>query len=129
MAGRAPGGDPRQGHRSLRRVPVGQFPLLAASAARPGADPSASTGTNEPAYFLLDGDISFSRFFWGGVSNGSTVWKAFYYAKKAVWLLSQQATTAQLDDSGNGVGNEKPDGRWPSITPLGPESLWPGTSL
>ncbi len=79
----------------------------------------SSTGVNESAYFLQDGNISFSRFFWGQVTNGANVDKAFYYGRKAISRISGYRTTAWLDDNGNGIGNEKMDGDLAEVHTIG----------
>ncbi|MFC1505414.1 C13 family peptidase, partial [Thermodesulfobacteriota bacterium] len=70
----------------------------------------ASAGIGQPAYFLSGGDISFSRFFWGKVANGTNLRDAFVHAQRAI-RFSCSNQTPVLDDSGNGIGNEKIDGR------------------
>jgi streptogramin lyase len=69
----------------------------------------SSSSAIQSAYFLSDGDISFSRFFWRRVLNGTNVRDAFINAKNSMWYASHDQT-AQLDDNSNGIGNEKPDG-------------------
>ncbi len=70
-------------------------------------------GKNQPAYFLSQGEVSFSGYFWRGIANGETVRDAFVHAKKAVSLLCQDqmpqckdSDMPQMDDNGNGIGNE-----------------------
>jgi hypothetical protein len=70
----------------------------------------SSTGENQPAYFLSEGDISFSKFFWRRVLNGANVRNSFLHAKNAL-AFSCLNQTPYLDDNGNGVGNEKLDGQ------------------
>jgi hypothetical protein len=70
----------------------------------------ASTGGNQPAYFLSAGDISFSKFFWRKVLNGANVRESFLHAKNAI-SYACPGQTPNLDDNGNGVGNEKLDGQ------------------
>jgi hypothetical protein len=43
------------------------------------------------------------------VLNGADVREAFIHAKDAIYYC--EAQNSQLDDNGNGIGNEKPDGR------------------
>jgi hypothetical protein len=70
----------------------------------------ASTGGTQPACFLSEGDISFSKFFWRWVLNGTNVRDSFLNAKSAIsYACSEQ--TPRIDDNGNGVGNEKLDGQ------------------
>ena len=64
-----------------------------------------STDAEGPAYFLSDGDISFSRFFWQQVANGDSVYGSFIRARDVI-----SGQSPQLDDTGNGVGNENSDG-------------------
>ena len=75
----------------------------------------ASAGGNQSACFLLDGDISFSKYFWSRVANGANVRDAFLQAKQAVEFTTARlgggAVVARLDDNGNGIGNEKTDGQ------------------
>jgi len=70
----------------------------------------SSTGEDQPAYFISEGDISFSKFFWRRVLNGANVRNSFLHAKNAL-SFSCLNQTPHLDDNGNGVGNEKPDGQ------------------
>jgi sugar lactone lactonase YvrE len=70
----------------------------------------ASTERDEPVYFLSDGDISFSRFFWSRILNGLNVRDAWLNARQAMSFTSGQKQTALLDDNGNGIGNETGDG-------------------
>jgi sugar lactone lactonase YvrE len=81
------------------------LPLLA-----PPADKDrilvSSTDATGPAYFAIDGNISFSAFFWRQVLNGTNVRDAFIYTTEAVGQ-AYQGQEPMLDDSGNGLGNEK----------------------
>ncbi|MGA1869867.1 MAG: BACON domain-containing protein [bacterium] len=70
----------------------------------------SSTGENQSAYFLSGGDLSFSNFFWRCVLNGMNVREAFLHAKNAI-AFSCRDQTPHLDDNGNGLGNEKADGK------------------
>ena len=65
----------------------------------------SGSGENQPAYFLSQGDISFSGYFWRRAANGETVRDAFVYAKKAM-SLQYEDQMPSMDDNGNGVGNE-----------------------
>jgi len=69
----------------------------------------SSTGVLQPAYFLSNGDISFSSFFWKRILNGASLYKAFVYAKKSM-EFSCVIQVSQIDDNCNGVGNEISDG-------------------
>jgi streptogramin lyase len=94
---------------------------------RPPADRErivlASTGGNQAACFLSDGDISFSKYFWTRVANGTNVRDAFLHAKQAVEfttsMLAGGPVIARLDDNGNGLGNEKSDGQLASNYTIG----------
>ena len=70
----------------------------------------SSSSASQPAHFLPEGTLSFSSFFWGCVLNGTSIWDSFLYAKKAM-AFSSNNQEAQLDDTGNGQGNEKTDGQ------------------
>jgi hypothetical protein len=79
----------------------------------------ASTGPNEPAYFLSNGDISFSAFFWRQVLNGGSVRDGFVHAINAIGYACPGQIPV-LDDSGNGIGNESgTDGRLARYTTIG----------
>lgn len=69
-----------------------------------------STGKDEPVYFLSDGDISFSRYFWIRILNGLNVRDAYISARQAMSFTSGQKQTAFLNDNGNDIGNETGDG-------------------
>ena len=69
----------------------------------------ASASESQSAYFISGGDISFSKFFWGQVANGSNVRNAFLHGKGAI-KYARRGQTPQMDDNGNGTGNEKADG-------------------
>ncbi|MBF0452130.1 MAG: hypothetical protein HQK75_15620 [Candidatus Magnetomorum sp.] len=68
-----------------------------------------SSQASENAYFVSQGAISFSVFFWTQVFNGSSLWDAFSIASDAMNdPVSYQ--TAMLDDNNNGIANETDDG-------------------
>ncbi|QTA80470.1 NHL repeat-containing protein [Desulfonema limicola] len=69
----------------------------------------SSTSGIETANFTSNGDISFSQFFWNRIANGSSIYTAFVHAKNAIWFAAG-TQTAQIEDNGNGIGNEKYDG-------------------
>ncbi|MBI2435815.1 MAG: hypothetical protein HYV26_23410, partial [Candidatus Hydrogenedentes bacterium] len=69
----------------------------------------ASTRPGETARFLSGGDLSFSSYFWTGVLNGAKVWNAFKQGQIAM-RFSGFGQFGGIDDTGNGVGNEKLDG-------------------
>ncbi|MFH0908731.1 MAG: hypothetical protein V1929_08215, partial [bacterium] len=58
----------------------------------------ASSGTNEPAYFLAHGLVSFSDAFFGGVLMGQDVYTAYEQAQEAMGTYQQ----AGYADNGNG---------------------------
>ena len=58
-----------------------------------------------PAFFLSGGDICFSRYFWQQIANGDSVYGSFVRASDVI-----SGQSPQLDDTGNGVGNEHSDG-------------------
>jgi sugar lactone lactonase YvrE len=66
-------------------------------------------GVDEAASFASVGDVSFSNYFWRHVLNGATVEQAFRLSATAI-RFSAKGQTAQLDDNGNGIANEKSDG-------------------
>ncbi len=70
----------------------------------------SGAANDQLALFLSQGSISFSNFFWNGVSDGLSVQEAFSNAKDAVRFFAEH-NTPQLDDNGNGIGNERSDGR------------------
>ncbi|MEA2061537.1 MAG: C13 family peptidase [Thermodesulfobacteriota bacterium] len=77
---------------------------------------SASEG--EYAYFTSMGSLSFSYIFWSHIFNGMNVDDAFILAQNAVsYTYSHQ--TPQLDDNGNGIGNEDADGVLSKATIIG----------
>ena len=69
----------------------------------------SSSSSSQSAYFLSEGDISFSKFFWRRVLNGMNVRDTFNHSKNAIEYACQ-GQSPQMDDNGNGIGNEKPDG-------------------
>ena len=77
----------------------------------------SSTSASQPAYFLYEGNLSFSNFFWPQVLNGANIRDAFFHGKDALAFTGEQIP--QLDDTGNGVGNEKKDGNLAKNTTFG----------
>ncbi len=69
----------------------------------------SSTGGDEPAYFLSQGALSFSNYFWIQVFNGQNALQAFSTARAAMGTAVNYQSP-QLDDDGTGVGNEPTDG-------------------
>jgi hypothetical protein len=64
-----------------------------------------STDAVQTAEWLLDGDVSFSEYFWSRVLNGASVWKAFDYAAEAM-RSAGNGQSAQLDDNADGIYSE-----------------------
>ncbi len=65
-----------------------------------------STSPGEKAYFITQGSISFSNFFWIHVFNGRSVREAFDLTVQSMAAYQ----SPQLDGNGNGIGNEADDG-------------------
>ena len=68
----------------------------------------ASTSPEESAYFVSQGMVSFSNYFWTHIFNGSDVKEAFTLARDSI----QYTTNYQhprMDANGNGVSNEADD--------------------
>jgi len=63
----------------------------------------------ENAFFVSQGAISFSVFFWTQVFNGNNLWGAFSLASDAM-RDPVHYQTAMIDDNGNGIANELDDG-------------------
>jgi sugar lactone lactonase YvrE len=73
----------------------------------------SSTSGNQPAVFLKNGDICFSRFFWRYILNGANVYDAFTWTKSDIVYFGPSFMHRQvpvIDDNGNGIGNEKNEG-------------------
>lgn len=68
-----------------------------------------STAAGEVARSFSGGSVSFTKYFWGGVSNGATVAQAFTSAFNAMRYVGG-GQNAQLDDNGDGVYHTKQDG-------------------
>lgn len=67
-----------------------------------------STDSGEDAYFVQQGSISFSGFFWSEIFNGRSVKTGFQRAAEAMAALTE-LQHPRLDANGNGVGNEAED--------------------
>lgn len=86
----------------------------------------SSTDPTEDAYFLIRGSISFSAYFWSHVFSGDSVFDAFQAGQTAVSsILGYQSP--QLDDNGNGLGNDGSDGAQAAATRLGTGTAVPGS--
>ncbi|QTA78797.1 Peptidase C13 domain-containing protein, LVIVD repeat-containing [Desulfonema limicola] len=68
-----------------------------------------STGKDQPAYFLSQGNVSFSQYFWDKILNGNNVLNAYAATTKALTDGCKEQIP-NIDDNGNGIANEKADG-------------------
>ncbi|MEW6599796.1 MAG: MopE-related protein [Nitrospirota bacterium] len=69
----------------------------------------SSTSPGESAYFVSQGSVSFSYFFWTDIFDGNDIRHAFDTTVNALGqAISGQ--TPLLDDNGNGTGNDPDDG-------------------
>ncbi|MBV6341335.1 6-bladed beta-propeller [Candidatus Magnetobacterium casense] len=68
-----------------------------------------STASTEEALFVNSGTVSFSYPFWSQVSSGATVYNAFKIARDTINYMKWNQTP-NVDDNGNGLGNEPADG-------------------
>lgn len=76
----------------------------------------SSSSASQKAYFS-EGNISFSFFFWNSILQGMSVREAFVNAKKSVRFLDEKIP--QIDDNGNGIGNEDADSELAENTTIG----------
>jgi len=67
-----------------------------------------STSPSESAYFVTQGSVSFSNFFWTHVFNGVSVKDAFDLSSQAIGYATDYQTPL-IDANGNGFGNEPED--------------------
>jgi sugar lactone lactonase YvrE len=51
----------------------------------------------EPAYSMIQGNVSFSHFFWSQVKRGSSTWHTFEYAKALVKNITPDQTPVMID--------------------------------
>ncbi|QTA78801.1 Peptidase C13 domain-containing protein, NHL repeat-containing [Desulfonema limicola] len=81
----------------------------------------SGTSEDQTLPFLYKGNISFSGFFWKNILNGMNLRKAFIDAKSATELIfrTEGDLSPQLDDTGNGIGNERKDGQISSDYKIG----------
>ncbi len=65
--------------------------------------------TTERANWYEGSHFSFSEYFWRAVGSGETIYKAYLYAKRALrsGALDDLKQVPYLDDTGNGVGDER----------------------
>ncbi|MBF0592497.1 MAG: hypothetical protein HQL02_10465 [Nitrospirae bacterium] len=68
-----------------------------------------STANTEEASFVDKGTISFSYPFWSQVFYGATVYDAFTIAQDGINYIKWKQTP-NIDDNGDGIGNENKDG-------------------
>ncbi len=68
-----------------------------------------SAAPNENAYFTSIGSLSFSNLFWTQIHKGANISDAFFIAKNAI-EFTYANQTPQMDDNGNGIGNDINDG-------------------
>ena len=71
-----------------------------------------STSPGEPAYFLSQGALSFSYPFWSQIFGGAKIYDAYVMGKDVIGVAmgAGKSQNPQIDDNGNGIGNEKTDG-------------------
>ena len=71
-----------------------------------------STSPGEPAYFLSQGALSFSYPFWSQIFGGAKVYDAYVVGKDVIGVAvgAGKSQNPEIDDNGNGKGNEKTDG-------------------
>ena len=71
-----------------------------------------STSPGEAAYFLNNGTLSFSYLFWSQIFGGATIYDAYVVAKDGVGVVrgTEKDQNPQIDDNGNGIGNDNTDG-------------------
>jgi DNA-binding beta-propeller fold protein YncE len=71
-----------------------------------------STSPGEPAYFLSQGALSFSYPFWSQIFSGAKIYDAYVMAKDVVGVAigAGKSQNPEINDNGNGIGNEKDDG-------------------
>lgn len=71
-----------------------------------------STSPGESAYFLSQGALSFSYAFWSQIFGGAELYNAYAMAKDVIEVAvgTGKSQNPEIDDNGNGIGNEKTDG-------------------
>ena len=80
-----------------------------------------STSPGESAYFLNQGALSFSYTFWSQIFGGAKIYDAYVMAKDGIGIVTGTGKdqNPEIDDNGNGIGNEKTDGDLASNTYIG----------
>lgn len=90
---------------------------------------SANGGPTEGiALFDRSTFISFSLSFWRDIYNGRTYGEAFRQAKISIEAINP-LQRPQIDDDGDGIGNEANDGLLASVARPGSDFAVPGTSV
>ena len=71
-----------------------------------------STSPGEPAYFLSQGALSFSYTFWSQIFGGAKIYDAYVVGKDVVGVAigAGKSQNPEIDDNGDGIGNQKTDG-------------------
>ncbi len=80
-----------------------------------------STSPGESAYFLSQGVLSFSYTFWSQVFGGAKIYDAYVMGKDVIGVVIGvgKSQSPEIDDNGNGIGNEKADGNLAENTYIG----------
>ena len=80
-----------------------------------------STSPGESAYFLSQGALSFSYTFWNQIFGGAKIYDAYVMGKDVIGVAlgTGKSQNPEIDDNGNGIGNEKTDGDLASNTYIG----------
>jgi len=94
--------------------------FIAALQPPPGSDRIliTSTAPGESAYFITQGSVSFSNFFWINIFNGLSLLDSFDRTHDAMAVATAYQTPL-LDDNGNGSGNDAEDGALARETHIG----------
>jgi len=81
----------------------------------------SGSAEDEVAWFMNDGMVSFSYLFWSRTFYGDRVFKAFSGTQKSMGDPQRgiRNQNPQLDDNGNGKGNEEGDGAFSTNYSLG----------
>ena len=74
-----------------------------------------STSPDEEAWFITQGSVSYSNFFWMQVFNGLDLASSHIVASEAM----AEHQTPLLDANGNGIGNEQEDYDWAQTMYIG----------
>ena len=80
-----------------------------------------STSPGESAYFLSQGALSFSYTFWSQIFGGAKTYDAYVMGKDVIGVAlgTGKSQNPEIDDDGNGIGNEKTDGNLASNSYIG----------